>query len=359
MPTRALLSPNPSINQQVIEQCRRICASKTFNKAEEARQKKGESIRITKDEVSRLKNSEGNRRFLIVLVNAWVKGEELNDLEVRKRLSMTNMDPQDSSMRKRSKQVRLALRNYYLGTQYEEAEGNADSIEIAIDRGFNIDVFLRRDVYHQVSDVLATFPHVPASDITARIDSPACAHIRVCLTGFVELIRWKPRLIAALKRAVTMDFVFSHPKSAFVEQRAISLSHQKNDLLEERPDDIKSILADNRKTIKEIVSTAAAEIEAEQQSDTKLGTVTLKWTTGWIPLPYAQIDDAIYVGAFWRESAIGDGPFFLLDAFSPTGKFLSEQFGKVWNTAMLDNLSEADIPAMTKPSLPAVLGTPE
>lgn len=349
MPTKTLLSPNPLINQQVIEQCRRICESKTFNKAEERRQQKGETSRIPSAENRLLKDSEDNRRFLNVLVDAWVNGEELKDLKVRERLKISDMDPENSTMRKRSKQVRLALRTYYLGTQYEEAEGRFDAIEIGIDRGFNIDVWWRRGVTHQVSDVLATFQHVPASDITARIDSSACAYIRVCLTGFLELKRWKLRLIAALKRGVKMDFVFSHPVSPFVEEREVSLSYRKRDL--------ESILDDNRKIIREIVTTAALELQSEQQSDTRLGVFTLKWTNGSIPLPYAQIDDAIYVGAFWRDCAVGDGPFFLLDGSSPTGIFLYDQFSKIWDDAMVDTLRETARPGMPTTVLPTVPGT--
>lgn len=338
MPTRTSLSPDPSINQQVIEQCRRICESKTFNRAEEDRQKKGQAIRITKDETNRLKNSEENRRFLNVLVDAWVKDEELKDLEVRKRLKMSDMDPQNSSMRKRSKQVRLALRTYYLGTQYEEAEGGSDSIEIGIDRGFNLDVWSRRGVTQQVSDVLATYSHVPASDICARIDSPNCARIRVCLTGFVELERWTPLLIDALKRSVTVEFVLSHPNCDFLELRSASC----------RKLNLESIVTTNRESIKSIVITAEMELRAEQKPTAQLGKFTLKWTNELIPMPYAQIDDAIYVGAFWRDIAIGDGPFFMLDASSNTGHFLIEQFGKVWKTAKEDTLSEVDIPHMEK-----------
>lgn len=340
MLTRTPLFPNPSINQQVIDQCRRICESKTFNRAEEDRQKKGDGIRITKDETNRLKNSEENRRFLNVLVDAWVKGEELKDLIVRERLNILDMDPQNSSMRKRSKQVRLALRTYYLGTQYEEAEGGSDSIEIGIDRGFNIDVWSRRGVTQQVSDVLSTYANVPASEVCARIESPNCATIRVCLTGFVELERWTPLLIDALKRSATIEFVLSHPKCDFLELRSASCKF-----------DLEPILTTNRKSIKSIVRAAETQLRDEQQPTAKLGNFTLKWTNELIPLPYAQIDDAIYVSAFWRDRAIGDGPFFLLDASSNTGQFLIEQFRKVWKTAVEDKLWNVDIPTMKrKPS---------
>ncbi len=347
---RTRLSPSPSINQQVLLQCKTICESKTFNKAEEAHQKKGGAIRATKVEKARLSSSEANRRLLELLVNAWVAGERLTDLEIRKRWDLTNMDPEDSAIRKRKQQLRRALETYYLGTQYDPAEGARDSIEIGLRHGFKIDVWSRKDVPQQASDVLATYPHVPANDICARIDSPDCAHIRVCLTGLVELVRWKPRLIDALKRTVTMEFVLSYPKSEFVDQRAVSLSHSQSDALDERAttcrNNLRSLLTSNRETLKEIVRAAEVELQAEHQPATKLGKFTLRWTNGWIPLPYAQIDDAIYVGGFWRDNAVADGPFFRLDASSSTGKFLNQQFGKVWDTAMEDNLLEADLPTM-------------
>ncbi len=351
MSTKTLLRHNQLINQQVIEQCRRICESKTFDTAEEIRRKLERNTPLTRVDKTRLKNSEDNRRFLNVLVNAWVKGEKLTDLEVRKRLDITTMDTEDSSMRKRSKQVRLALRTYYLGTQYEEAEGGLDSIEIGIDRGFNIDVWSRRGVSQQVSDVLATYRDVPAYDICARIDSPTCTHIRVCLTGFVELKRWKPRLIAALKRTVTMEFVFAHPKSPFIELRATSLSQPQSDL--------EDILDENRKTIKEIISTAAQQLQTEQQPEGKLGAITLKWTDSAMPVPYAQIDDAIYVGAFWLKCAVGDGPFLLFDALSSSGKFYHDQFRQVWDKAMFDRLEGNEIPPMSKTGLATNPGIPK
>lgn len=350
MRPRTLLSPSSLINEQVLRQCKTICASETFNKAEEAQRKKTEVTRKTKFEKTRLSNSETNRRLLELLVNAWVKGERLTDIKIRERWNLKNMDPANSDMRKRKQQLQRALEIYYLGTQYAAAEGEADVIEIGLGHGFKIDVWSRKAVPQQVSDVLATYPHVPANDICARIDSLDCAHIRVCLTGLVELVRWKPRLIDALKRSVTMEFVLSHPESEFVDQRAVSLSHSQSDALDERATtcriNLKSLLTSNRETLRDIVRAAEVELQAEHQPATKLGKFTLKWTTGWMPLPYAQIDDAIYFGGFWRDNAVADGPFFRLDASSSTGKFLNEQFGKVWDTAMKDNLLGTDIPTM-------------
>lgn len=350
MRPRTLLSPSSLINEQVLRQCKTICASETFNKAEEAQRKKTGVTRKTQFEKTSLSNSETNRRLLELLVNAWVKGERLTDIEIRKRWNLTNMDPENSDVRKRKQQLRRALETYYLGTQYVAAEGEEDSIEIGLGHGFKIDVWSRKSAPPQMSDVLATYSQVPANDICARIDSPDCAHIRVCLTGLVELVRWKTRLIDALKRSVTMEFVLSHPKSEFVDQRAVSLSHSQSDALDERATtcriNLKSLLVSNRETLRDIVRAAEAELQAEHQPATKLGKFTLKWTNGWIPLPYAQIDDAIYVGGFWRDNAVADGPFFRLDASSSTGKFLNQQFGKVWDTAMEDDLLGADMPTM-------------
>ena len=239
-------------------------------------------------------------------------------------------------MRKRGKQLRLTLKNYYLGTQYEPAAGEADSIEIGLDRGYNIDVWSRKDVPQQMSDVLATYKGIPASDIYNRIDSANYAHIRVWITGLVEIDRWKALLTNALKRTVTMEFLLSHPKSAFLEQREAACK------------DIQSIVTSNREAIKQIVRAAEKELRDEQQSTTQLGKCTLKWTSGWIPLPYVQIDDVIYAGVFWRDRAVADGPFFLLDASSPTGDSLTEEFQDVWKAAMEDSLQGNDIPAMRK-----------
>lgn len=344
MRARTLLSPSPSVNQQVLQQYKIICASETFNKAEEAQRKKTEVARKTKFEKTSLSNSETNRRLLELLVNAWVKGERLTDIEIRKRWNLTNMDPENSDVRKRKQQLRRALETYYLGTQYAAAEGEEDSIEIGLGHGFKIDVWSRKSAPPQVSDVLATYPHVPAKDIGERIDSAdSGALIRVCLTGFVDMVRWGDRLIKALKRSVSMEFVLPHPDSEFVKQRAAACKI-----------DINPILIANRETLRKIKSAAEAQLQDGQQSATKLGKLTIKWTSQWIPLPYVQIGDAIYVSAFWLDEAVGHGPFFFLDASSPTGDFLIRQFGKVWETAQEDSLLETDIPALRENLLTSV-----
>ena len=335
MQTRTLLSPSPSINQQVLEQCKTICESKTFNKAEEAQQKKTGATHKTKVEKARLSNSEANRRLLELLVKAWVNGERLTDMRIRERWNLRNMDPANSDMRKRKQQLRRALETYYLGTQYVEAQGEADSIEIGLGHGFKIDVWSRKDVPQQMSDVLATYKGIPASDICTRINSANCAHIRVWITGLVEFNRWIKMLANAQKRTVTMEFMLSHPKSEFLEQRETACK------------DIQSIVTSNRESIKQIVHTAKEKLPDGQQPTTQLGKCTLKWTSGWIPLPYIQIDDVIYAGVFWRDRAVADGSFFLLDASSPTGDFLTQEFLDVWKTtAMEDSLQGNDIPPM-------------
>lgn len=344
MRTRTLLSPSPSINQRVLQQCKILCASETLNKTEEAQRKRTGVTRKTKFERTSLSNSETNRRLLELLVNAWVKGERLTDIEIRKRWNLTNMDPENSDMRKRKQQLRRALETYYLGTQYVAAEGEEDSIEIGLGHGFKIDVWSRKAIPQQISDVLATYLHVPANDIGERIDSADSGTlIRVCLTGFVDMVRWRDRLIRALKRTVPMEFLFPHPNSPFVEQRAAACKI-----------DIKSILVPNRETLLKFISTAESQLEEEHQPLTKRGKLTLRWTNGWIPLPYLQIGNAIYVGAFWRDEPVGHGPFFLLDASSPTGDFLIQQFGKVWETAREDSLLEPGMPAMKESLLTSI-----
>lgn len=318
-----------------------MCTSKTFLEGEEVAPKKRETIRTTKakEENADEDSSESGptlHQLFELLVNAWINGERLTDMEIRKRFNISNTEAGWSGIRKRAKQLRLALRHYYLGTQYDPAAGEADSIEIGLNRGYNIDVWSRKSVPQQASDVLATYQHAPVVNIGERINSAdSDAIIRVCLTGFVDMVRFGDRLMKALKRSVPMEFLFPHPDSEFVEQRAAGCKI-----------DIKPILVTNRETLREIKRTAETQLEEERQPITKLGKLTLRWTSGWIPLPYVQIGDAIYISAFWRDEPVGHGPFFLLDASSPTGDFLVRQFGAVWETASEDNLLEADIPAM-------------
>jgi len=141
--------------------------------------------------------------------------------------------------------------------------------------------------------------------------------IKFSITGLDQTREWNDSLEAALKNGAKVEILLSHPECALVKLRSRAIGS-----------DVTRLARETRDALKRLRS---------------LGNLTVRITSEFAPISYCQLNELIYFGMYWSHVSAGGGRVFLLDAGSDIGKFLTEQYDKLWMKAQLDDLT-GDVP---------------